>query len=60
MRKLVIGSIAEMTPAPEAVKAQLAATKQLADVPADDKHVAFQDLLANDGKYTLHPLGDLA
>ena len=59
LRKLVIGSIAEMTPAPEAVRSQLAAAKQLADVPADDKHVAFQDLLANDGKYTRHPLGDL-
>jgi long-chain acyl-CoA synthetase len=59
LKRLVIGNVAEMTPAPEAVRAQLAAAKQLADVPADDKHVTFQDLLANDGKYQRHPIGDL-
>ena len=59
LKKLVVGSVAEMAPAPEPVRAQLAATKQLADVPVDDKHVSFQDLVANDGKYRQHPLGDL-
>src|SRR5713101_7471455 len=59
LKRLVVGNVPEMTPAPDAVKAQLAAAKQLADVPSDDKHVAFQDLLANDGKYRRHALGDL-
>src|SRR6202165_651489 len=59
LKRLVIGNVAEMTPAPEAVRAQLAAAKQLADVPIDESHVAFQDLVANDGKYRRHPIGDL-
>ena len=59
LKRLVVGNVPEMTPAPDAVRAQLAAAKQLADVPSDDKHVAFQDLLANDGKYRRHALGDL-
>ncbi len=59
LKKLVVGSVAEMTPAPEAVRAHLAATKQLADIAADDKHVSFQNLIANDGRYRPHPLGDL-
>src|SRR5262245_21534929 len=59
LKKLIVGSVAEMTPAPEAVRAQLTAAKQLADVPAGVKHISFQDLVANDGKYRQHPLGDL-
>ncbi len=59
LKKLVVGNLPEMTPAPDAVRAQLAAAKQLADVPADDKHVAFRDLVANGGRYQRHPIGDL-
>jgi long-chain acyl-CoA synthetase len=60
LRKLVVGSLAEMTPAPDAVQAQMKAGKQLCDVPQDDRHVSFAQLLDNDGRYQPHPVADPA
>src|ERR1035437_7410582 len=31
-----------------------------ADVPADNKHLSFHDLLANDGIYEIYPITDVA
>jgi long-chain acyl-CoA synthetase len=60
LKTLVVGEFAEMTPAPGPVKAQMAAAGMLAEVKRDDRHVAFRDLIDNDGRYEAHPLGDLA
>jgi long-chain acyl-CoA synthetase len=60
LKTLVVGEFAEMTPAPAPVKAQMTAAGMLADAKHDDRHVAFRDLIDNDGRYRIHPLGDLA
>jgi long-chain acyl-CoA synthetase len=39
LQKLVVGSIAEMSPAPEAVQAQLQQARQLSEVVADARHM---------------------
>jgi long-chain acyl-CoA synthetase len=59
LKTLVIGEFAEMTPAPAPVKAQMAAAGMLAEVKGDGRHVAFRDLIDNDGRYQVHPLGAL-
>ncbi len=60
LKTLAVGELAEMTPAPELVKAQMKAGGMLADVKRDNAHVAFRDLIDNDGHYQVHPLGPLA
>ena len=59
LKTLVVGEFAEMSPAPGPVKAQMAAAGMLAEVKHDDRHLAFRDLIDNDGRYNVHPLGDL-
>jgi long-chain acyl-CoA synthetase len=58
LKKLIVGSLAEMSGAPEAVAAQMKAGKQLVDVPDDASHVSFAALLDNDGAFRAHPIGD--
>ena len=60
LKTLVVGEFAEMTAAPGPVKAQMTAAGMLAEVKHDDRHLAFRDLIDNDGRYQAHPLGDLA
>jgi len=59
LKKIIVGDVAEMTGNPDAVKAQMQATKQLASVPSDDRHLTLQALLDNDGIYRSYPIGDL-
>ncbi|MBS0527960.1 MAG: long-chain fatty acid--CoA ligase [Proteobacteria bacterium] len=59
LKKLIVGNVAEMSANPEAVNAQMQASKQLVSVPNDDKHVTFQALLDNDGIYRSYPIADL-
>ena len=59
LKTLVVGEFAEMTPAPAPVRAQMTAAGMLADVKRDDRHVAFRELIDNDGLYQVHPLGAL-
>lgn len=59
LKALVVGAFAEFAGAPGPVAAHMKAAGMLADVPADDRHVAFADLIANDGRYEVYPLGDL-
>ena len=56
LKTLVVGNMAEMTPAPDAVTAQMRQGKQLADVKWDAQHLRFADLLDNDGRFTPHPI----
>ena len=58
LKKLVVGSLAEMTAAPEAVAAQMRSGKQLAEVRNDEQHVSFAQLLDNDGAFQPHPIAD--
>jgi long-chain acyl-CoA synthetase len=60
LKTLVVGEFAEMTAAPGPVKAQMTAAGMLAEVKHDERHLAFRDLIDNDGRYQAHPLGDLA
>jgi long-chain acyl-CoA synthetase len=59
LKTLIVGEFAEMTPAPAPVKAQMKAAGTLAQVKRDGAHVAFGDLIDNDGRYQAHPLGPL-
>ena len=59
LKTLIVGEFAEMALAPGPVKAQMAAAGMLAEVERDDRHVAFRDLIDNDGRYQVHPLGEL-
>ncbi|SMP42635.1 long-chain-fatty-acid--CoA ligase [Noviherbaspirillum suwonense] len=56
LQKLVTGSLAEMSGHPDGVRAHLQGAGMLAEVQADGFHLAFSDLLANDGQYQRHPL----
>src|ERR1700752_3281740 len=58
LKKLVVGSLAEMTAAPEKVAAQMKANEQTVEIAQDQRHVGFADLLDNDGAFTLHPVAD--
>ncbi|MFT4243195.1 MAG: long-chain fatty acid--CoA ligase [Acidovorax sp.] len=60
LKKLIVGNVGEMTPAPEAVAAKMKEAKETVEVPWDDRHVKFADLLANDGAYTPHPIDNPA
>ena len=59
LRKLVVGSLGDHSAQPAAVRAQLQGAGQLSPVPNDELHMSFEQLLANDGAYRPHALGDL-
>jgi long-chain acyl-CoA synthetase len=59
LKKLVVGNLADYAGQSAAVRAHLQATGQLVDVPQDECHVRFDALLANDGDFETHALGDL-
>ena len=59
LKKLIVGSMGDYSAQPAGVRAHLQAAGQLAPVAVDDQHVAFDSLLANDGDYVVHALGDL-
>jgi len=59
LKTLIVGNVAEMTPAPEAVRAHMSNNGEIVTVPGDRKHVTFEELLNNDGKYVEHPIADL-
>jgi long-chain acyl-CoA synthetase len=58
LKKLIVGNVGEMSAAPDAVNAEMKAGKQLSDVPKDDRHVTFAELLDNDGAYQVYPIAD--
>src|SRR5258707_660496 len=59
LKALIVGNVAEMTPAPEAVRAHMSNNGEIVTIPGDSKHVTFEELLNNDGKYVEHPIADL-
>lgn len=60
LKKLVIGSVAEMSGNPDGVRAHLLQAKALCEIPTDDRHLTFSRLLDNDGKFQPYPIGDPA
>src|SRR5437763_9595102 len=58
LKTLVVGELAEMTPAPDLVRAGMAKAQQLSPVAYGARIVAFRDLLAGEAKPQPHPLGD--
>ena len=59
LKKLVVGNLADYAANSGAVRAHMQAAGQLAPVPVDERHVAFEQLVATDGRYEPHALGDL-
>jgi long-chain acyl-CoA synthetase len=59
LKTLVVGNLAEMTPAPEAVRAQMSHHGETVTVPKDSKHVTFDELVNNNGEYAAFPIADL-
>ena len=58
LKKLIVGNLGEMSAAPGPVNTEMKAAKQLSDVPKDDRHVTFAELLDNDGAYQVYPIAD--
>jgi len=56
LRKLVTGSLADMSGHPDGMRAHLQGAGMLAEVQADDFHVPFSALLDNDDQYRPHAL----
>lgn len=52
LKKLIIGNVAEMSPYPDAVRANLEKAGQLCAIPQDDQHQNFSQLIDNDGQFT--------
>src|SRR5258705_8417110 len=49
LKKLIIGSLAEMTAAPDAVAAEMRSGRQLSEGAWDDRHISFAGVLDNEG-----------
>ena len=59
LKKLIVGNLADYAANSAAVRAHLQGAGQLAKVAVDAKHMGFDQLLANDGAWQTHALGDL-
>jgi long-chain acyl-CoA synthetase len=60
LKKLVVGSLAELAGDPDIVMTEMKASRQLSDVVWDDCQIRFAELLDNDGIYQLYPVADPA
>jgi len=60
LKRLLVGEIAEMTPAPDAMRAQMATGGLLSAVAYGERVVPFKDLLAGDAPPVAHPFEDPA
>ena len=58
LRTLVVGTLAEMSEHPAAVTQQLRQAGLLSDVLWDERHVAFDTLMRNDGRFEAREVGD--
>ncbi len=63
LKKLVVGTIAEVLPFLKAKLYPIAKSKDIASVPNDSQHISFKELLHNDGTYdppAIDPNEDIA
>lgn len=58
LKTLVVGNLAEMSAYPAATRQHLEQSGQLATPQWDAKHLTFEQLLNNDGRYTPSPASD--
>ncbi len=58
LKALIVGDIAEMAAASDAVRAHLRQAGQLAEMASDARHLRFAALLDNDGVYRPCPIDD--
>jgi long-chain acyl-CoA synthetase len=59
LKKLVVGNLTDYAANPGAVRAHLQGAGQLVPVATDERHLSFEQLVANDGDYQAQALGDL-
>ncbi|MCY4239978.1 MAG: long-chain fatty acid--CoA ligase [Rhodospirillaceae bacterium] len=52
LKKLVIGTIAEVLPFPKNLLYPLVKRKEISRIPRDDRHIWFKDIIANSGDYS--------
>lgn len=60
LKKIVVGSLADVLPFPKNFLFPLLKRKEIAKVPQDDRHVKFSALIGNDGKFRPRAQGDAA
>jgi long-chain acyl-CoA synthetase len=58
LKKLVVGSLGEITADPDGVTTEMKASGQLSKVAWDDLHISFGQLTDNDGAFAAYPLAD--
>ena len=60
LKTLIVGELAEMTPAPDAVRGQMQKAAMLSPVEYGERVVAFRSLMEAGERPVAHPLGDPA
>src|SRR4029077_11022088 len=60
LKKLVVGSLAELTADPDTVLAEMKAGRHMSDLVWDDRQISFAQLLQNDGNFQAYPAADPA
>src|SRR3546814_6146457 len=60
LKKIVVCRLPDFLPVPKNLLFPLVKGKEIAAVPKDEHHIRFSDLIANDGRYTPHPVKDPA
>src|SRR3546814_6517757 len=60
LKKIVVCRLPDFLPFPKNLLFPLVKGKEIAAVPKDEHHIRFSDLIANDGRYTPHPVKDPA
>jgi long-chain acyl-CoA synthetase len=58
LKKLVVGTLGEITADPDGVITEMKTSGQLSKVAWDDRHVSFGQLIRNDGVFAAHPVSD--
>ena len=59
LKKLIVGSLPDFLPFPKNLLFPLARRKDIASIPADDRHVRFKDLIGGAGVYQTPARGPL-
>lgn len=60
LKKLIVGGLQDYLPLPKNLLFPLVKRKEIAEVPADERHVRWKALLANDGRFAPSHPGNLA
>lgn len=58
LKKIIVGCLKEVLPFPKNFLYPLVKSKEISKIPADDNHLTFKQLLANDGRGEASPVPD--